>query len=124
MLTSGHAQPVFRGVVCPKSGQLKARSQTCLVDANHQAAPSLDVIALRVVLRCFVLLLHNRPVPRSIAGWWGAVRGRSGGLRDRDGVPVQSTAELAGSTAGLGSFARLAAFAGMACASPRVATMD
>ena len=83
-----------------------------------------SVIALRVVLRCFALVLDNRQVPWSMAGWWEAVRDRSGGLRDGDGIPVQSTAELACATARLGSFAGLAAFSGMACASPGVAAVD
>jgi hypothetical protein len=42
----------------------------------------LRVIALCVVLRRFALLLDNRQVPRSRAGRWGTVRGRSDGLRD------------------------------------------
>lgn len=42
----------------------------------------------------------------------------------RDGIPVQSAAELACATTGLGSCARLATFSRMACASSRMAAVD
>jgi hypothetical protein len=79
------------------------------------------VIALRCgAMRCCCIIT----VCHGLAGWWGAIRDPSGGLRDGDGIPVQSAAKLACATAGLGSSAGLAAFPGMACASPGVAVVD
>jgi hypothetical protein len=78
----------------------------------------------RIALRRFAPLLHNHQCHGLWVGWWGAVRDRSGGLRDWDGIPVQSTAKLACAASGLGSFAGLASFPGMACPSPGLAAGD
>jgi hypothetical protein len=63
----------------------------------------------------------HRSIDRMVGSCPGAASGR---LRDGNGISVQSAAELAYAATGLGACAWLAAFAGMACASSRVAAVD
>lgn len=111
---------------CPRasdSGTGQRRTQDNLALPSDGMASRATLVGTQLtlfgafVLRCFALhcIIDGCRVHRQDGGELSG--DRIGRLRDGDGIPVQSTAELACATAGLGSSAGLAAFARMAGAS-------